>query len=331
MLVAKRKICDVMRTISLLCLTVLVSVLLIPQARAGTVIIGSTPTGHLMWIAEELGYFKESGSDVLLKKFSSGVTTSQALASGEIHLANSSEFAFVNNVMHHRDLKLVASIAKTNSANIFGRKDRGITTAQDLIGKTIGVTRHGIGEFFLGEYLSLNGIALSDVTLVDLRPHEIVKHISYGSIDAAISWEPSVYKSAKALGSNFVRLPDQDSHYYHFVVAGQRDWLDSNTRDVQNVLRALIRAQHFAAENPADAQAIMAKRFKLDPVFVRDTWHKYILEVTLLQELLSLMEQEARWLLENDLIDVTGAPDFLDAISLEALTKVDANAVHIIR
>lgn len=301
------------------------------QVSAGKVVIGSTPTGHLMWIAEEMGYFKSSGSDVDVREFSSGVTTSKALAAGELNLANSSEFAFVNNVMRNRDLRIVASISRTNSANLFGRKDRGIRSASDLVGRKIGVTRRGIGEFFLGEYLSIHGISIADVELVDLRPPAIVEGISDGTIDAAITWEPSVYLVQKALGENFMQLPDQDSYYYHFVVAGKRDWLSANQQDVQNVLTALIKAQAYASENPEGAQAIMAKRFDLDPIFVRDTWHKYILEVTLLQTLLSLMEQEAYWLIENKLIDVTSGPNFLEVIDARPLNAVSPNAVQLIQ
>ncbi len=75
----------------------------------------------------------------------------------------------------------------------------------------------------------------------------------------------------------------------------------------------------------------MAKRFDLDPSFVRDTWHKYILEVTLLQTLLSLMEQEAYWLIENNLINVTSAPNFLEAIDSGPLQAVAPNAVQLIK
>lgn len=300
-------------------------------ASAGKVVIGSTPTGHLMWIAEELGYFANSGSEVVLKQFSSGVSTSKALAAGEINLANSSEFAFVNNVMRNNDLRMVASISRTNSVNLFGRTDRGISDASDLVGKKIGVTRRGIGEFFLGEYLSIHGISLADVELVNLRPPAIVKGISDGSIDAAITWEPSVYLAKKALGDKFLQLPDQDSYYYHFVVAGKRDWLNSKQKDVQNVLAALIKAQIYVSENPEVAQSIIAKRFDLDPEFVRSTWDKYILEVTLLQTLLSLMEQEAYWLIENNLIDATSAPNFLDVIDADPLSAVAPKAVQLIR
>ncbi len=76
--------------------------------------------------------------------------------------------------------------------------------------------------------MSIHGISITDVELVDLRPPAIVESMVEGTIDAAITWEPSVYLAEKALGENFIHLPDKDSYYYHFIVVGKRDWLYAN-------------------------------------------------------------------------------------------------------
>jgi len=299
--------------------------------HAEQVRIGSTPTGHLMWIAEQRGYFDANNVDVKLLEFSSGVTASKALAGGEIDLANSSEFAFVSNLLANRGLKLVASIARANSATLFARRDRDIAHVGDLPGRKIGVTRHGIGEFFLAEYLSINGIAMEDVTLVDLRAPDIVDAIADGRIDAAITWQPFVFKSRTALGENFVQLPEQDSYYFHFVLSGKGTWIETHRSDVRGVLRALIEAEHFAAAYPLEAQRIIAERFRLDLGFVHDTWNNYIREVTILQNLISLMEREAQWLFEGGNMGTPSALDFLTVVDSEPLSDVAPDAVKLIK
>ncbi len=301
------------------------------RACAEEVIIGSTPTGHLMWIAEKKGFFEARGVDVKLLEFSSGVSASRALAAGELHFGNSSEFAFVSNLMSHRGLKLIASIARVNSANLFARKDRDIEHIGDLVGKRIGVTRRGVGEFFLGEILAINGLAETDSTIVNLRAPDIVNEIAKGSIDAAMVWEPFVYKSKQILGDNFFMLPEQDSYYYHFVLAGMGNWIETHQSETRAVLEALLDAESFAAKNPAEAQEIISTRFRLDPVFVRETWNKYVLEVTILQNLISLMEQEAQWLIEKGHASGTRVPDFLDAVDAGPLSSVAPGAVKLIK
>lgn len=298
--------------------------------RADPVVIGSTPTGHLMWIANQKGFFEDQGVEVKLLEFSSGVSASNALSAGEVHLANSSEFAFVSNSLRNPGLKLVASIARINDVNLFTRKDKGIAKASDLIGRKVGLTRRGIGEFFLGEYLAINGLDIQEVELVNLRPAEIVAGLVKGNIDAGITWDPHVFKTQTALGDNFVLLPEQDSYYYHFVLTGKGIWVESHQKEVQAILRGLIKAQQFAAEEPERAQKIIAERFRLDPLFVRKTWHKFVLEVTILQSLVSLMEQEAHWLIDNGHVDGALVPNFLDIIETGPLQAVAPDAVKMI-
>lgn len=301
------------------------------SASAEPIRVGSTPTGHLMWIAEHQGYFETHDVEVELKEYTSGVTASQALLKGEADLINSSEFAFVSNAMRNSDLRVVASISRANSAELFARSDRGIETATDLVGRRIGVTRRSIGEFFLGEYLAINGIGISEVELVDLRAPDIVVEITSGNIDAAITWEPFVYRTKKSLGRSFFALPDQESYYYHFVLAGFRNWIGARRNQVTALLKALIDAEHFASEDPAAAQSIIAKRFDLDPNFVRDTWDRYVLEVSLQQTLISLMEQEAHWRIERGLDEAADIPDFLRMIDAEPLETAKPAAVQLIR
>lgn len=300
-------------------------------ANGNPIRIGTTPTGHLMWIAEHQGYFAARGVAVEVKEYSSGVTASQALFKGEADLVNSSEFAFVSNAMTNADIRIVASIARANSANLFTRADRGIATVDDLVGRRVGVTRRSIGEFFLGEYLAINGLSISEVSLVDLRAPDIVAAITAGNVDAAITWEPFVYRAKEQLGEAFRVLPDQENTYYHFVLAGFRTWISARRNQVTALLQALIDAEKYASDEPAAAQAIIAERFDLDPGFVRETWSRYILEVTLQQTLISLMEQEARWRLDNGLDGINNTPDFLRLIDSEPLETASPHAVQLIR
>lgn len=312
-------------------LAVLLLSILATPLRAEQVLIGSTSTGHLMWIADDQNFFSDHGVDVKLLEFSSGVSASLALDAGEIHLGNSSEFAFVSSLLRNRGLKLLASMARANSANLFARRDRGIAHIADLPGKRIGVTRGGIGEFFLAEVLAINGFTTDDVTLVNLRAPDTVTAIADGTVDAVITWEPFVFKAKAELGDNFVLLPEQDSYYYHFVLTGNGSWIDTHRSEVRGVLRALLDAQRFAEDNPDEAQRIIAKRFHLDPDFVRETWSKYVLEVTLMQDLISLMEQETQWLIDQGHLAGANIPDYLSVIDPQPLTSVSPDAVRMIK
>lgn len=319
------------RNIAVAVFFALVSILWAPSVYAKAVKIATTPSGHLIWIAKNNGYFKDAGVDVEVVRFSSGVAASKALLAGEIDIATSSEFAFVSNVMRHPQLRILAGIARASAVRLFTRKDSGISMARDLVGKRVGLTRQSIGEFFLGEHLLINGIGLQEIELVDLAAPDIKDALATGAVDAAITWQPFVNQNKKSLGANYLELPEQEAYFYHFLMVAQRGWVDANQRAIRQVLTALIRAEAFVRENTLEAQKLLAVRLQLDLASVQDLWDSYVREVILDQTLLGLMEQEAHWRVENGLAESSAIPNFLDVIDAEPLRAVKPSAVRFIR
>tara|TARA_R110000868_G_scaffold302732_1_gene563308 strand:- start:104 stop:1108 length:1005 start_codon:yes stop_codon:yes gene_type:complete len=298
---------------------------------AKTLKIASTPSGHLIWIAEEKGFFKDAGVDVEVVRFPSGLAASKALLAGEIDLATSSEFTFVSNVVRHPQLRILAGIARVSAVRLFTRADSGINLARDLVGRRVGVTRQSIGEYFLGEYLLANGIGLSEVDLVDMTAPDITDAIKGGVVDAAIVWQPFVHRTAMALGDNYRELPEQEAYFFHLLLIGQHSWVDANQRPLGQVLSALIQAEAYVRENSAEAQKMLADRLQLNIGAVQAIWDSYVREVNLDQTLLGLMEHEARWLVENGLADVELIPSFLSVIEMGSLRVVKPSAVRFIQ
>src|SRR4030043_454186 len=62
----------------------------------------------------------------------------------------------------------IVSIDKVEYATVIGRKDHGISNISQLAGKKIGVIRGTAIDFYLGLFLTLHGLRVKDVTLVDM-------------------------------------------------------------------------------------------------------------------------------------------------------------------
>ena len=291
--------------------------------------IATTPSTHLIWIAEENGFFKDADVDVEVVPFSSGVAASKALLAGDIDLATSSEFAFVSNVMRYPQLRILAGVARVSAVRLFARADSGIDLARDLLGRRVGLTRQSIGEFFLGEYLTANGINLSEVDLVDVSAPDITDAITSGAVDAAITWQPFVHRTAMALGNNYSELPEQEANFYHMLLVGQHSWVEANQRSLGQVLSALIRAETYIHKNSVEAQKILADRLHFDIGAVRAIWDSYVDEVNLDQTLLGLMEHEARWLTENGLADAASIPSWTPVLTFRNLLFCDSISLWI--
>lgn len=158
-----------------------------------TVAAAAYLTGALVYVAEDQGYFEENGLEVTIKDYGSGKAAADALLAGEADISTSAGFVFVSNSFDHADLRILGTVATAQVKELVARKDKGITTINDLIGKRIGVTKKSGAEFLLGVFLIFNALSYEDVELVDLKPSEIVEAISNGDIDATFTWDPYLY------------------------------------------------------------------------------------------------------------------------------------------
>ena len=301
------------------------------RAELDPTVIGATKTGILVWIADDLGYFDDVPGGAVVRGYDSGTDTAAALLSGEIDLATSSEFAFGSFAMANPTVRAIAAISASRTCLLFARADSGIAQVVDLRGRRVGVTFRSIGQYFLGQSLALSGVGMEEVELVDLGPSEISEAIAEGRIDAAITWEPFVYEAQVALDGNFRLLDDDPGRHYYFMLISQAPWLDANPEAADAVVRALKRAESFAAEHPADAQAIIQRRLDLNAAYVAHLWPQHTLRVSLPQDLLFVVEEGIRWRMEENLLDADAIPDTLRLIDLSPLDRVSPADVGIIR
>ena len=78
-------------------------------------------------------------------------------------------------------------------------------------------------------------------------------------------------------------------------------------------------------------QKKIAERLQLDEIYLDSTWVKCTFSVTLEQQLLLVMEEQARWMIENRLTGRTTVPNYLNFIYPDALETVKPKSVTIIR
>lgn len=214
---------------------------------------------------------------------------------------------------------------------MIARRDRGIATPKDLRGKTIGVVRQSQGEFFLGGFLTLHGLTLDDIRVVNLSPGQIVDAMTTGDIDAAMIWEPNIYRIQKRLGDNAISFPGQDEQDFYFLLIGRAPFLDASPEVIKRFIHALRQAETFLQHHRAEGQALIAQRLGANLDFIQTIWTKNRFRITLPQALLIAMEDEARWCMQQKKTADTPIPNYLNFISATALEQVAPEAVTFIR
>lgn len=286
----------------------------------------------LVYLAKEKGLFKDNGLQVTIKGFEAGKLAVDALLAGEADIATAGEFVFITNLVGHPDLRIFATVSDFRIDALVARKDRGISTPTDLKGKKIGVMRKATSEFFLGRFLTLNGISMEEVDIVDLKPARIVEALLNGEIDAGQTWEPNVYQMKKKLGDRAViwsgeriNLPSTET----FVLIARKSWLQSRGADGERFISSLMQTQAMLKADAEFAKSYIAKQFNLNKEYVNYVYPKIDFKVELSQALLLTMEDETRWAIDSKLIP-NKFPNYLDFIYTDILEKVKPDAVSMI-
>lgn len=285
--------------------------------------------GALEWIARDMGFYEQSGIDVEIRGFASGKEAVEAMRAGQVDIATASEFVVATEALTRPDLRILTSVSHYRNKGVVGRRDRGIVSPADLKGKRIGVTVPSGAEYSLSVFLALNQMTTNDVSVVGLAPGDIVAAIAAGRIDAAITWQPHVQTIETALGANAASFSGEGFDVYLLLVM-PADRVAGNERALRRLLRALVRAEDWVREHPADARAYLARRFGLDTAYLDAQWPRMNLALSLPQEILVVMDGEARWLARRNARSDAAIPNFAGFIRADELKSVKPSAVTVL-
>jgi NitT/TauT family transport system substrate-binding protein len=284
-----------------------------------------------IWIAEGKGFFLKEGLDVEIREFESGRTALRTMLNDEgIDIVTAAQTPVVSNSFKRNDYAIVGNIFYSeNDVKILARRDKGIKFPVDLKGKTVGITVGSSGHFFLSLFLSLERIAMSDVTTIDLEATHLAQALVEGQVDAIATWEPHIYKAAKALGEKSLILPSGGIYREDYYLVARKDFIKNRTEALKRFLRAIKKGEEFIQKNRKEAIAMITQRLKMDKEILMATWGYFSFQLFLDQSILLSLEDNARWAISNKHTDSSKMPNYLDYICTDALKAIDPSAVMV--
>lgn len=297
-----------------------------------SITLGVYPSEYnsLVYIANDQQYFSANGLKVTLKNYISGASAAKGMLNGEVNISTASEFVVANNAMQNANLCAFGSVSKYLNLYVVSRSDTGINSVSDLVGKRIGVAIRSSNQFYLGRYLELNGIKLSQVTLVNVNFVQTPTALANGTVDAAITFQPYINQIQSLLGSKTVMWPAQADQFGYFEAICPKDWAATHSDLIVRFLKALVQAQNFNLNHQNQAMDIVAKDLNFTSSYINSVWSDYQYSVTLDQAFILLMQDEARWLIDNNLTSVNSVPNFLSYVYVDGLKSVSPESVNII-
>lgn len=285
----------------------------------------------LFLVAVDQQFFAGNYLNLTLYRSDSGAAALNDMLNGKADLAVSvSEFPLVGKVFQGIPVRAVASMDRAEYIYIVARKDRGIGNPSDLRGKRIGTAAGSIAEFYLGRFLSLQGLGMQDIHYVSVKtPQETSDAVADGDLDAAVLAQPYSNQAKDRLSENAVVWPAQSGQQLYALVVSTDSWIAGNPEHITRFLRALAQAEEYMTSHPAEAQAIIQRRLNLDAGYMNTVRQQNQFSLSLDQSLITAMEDEARWMIKNNLTNEKAIPDFRDYVYLKGLKEVKPEFVNI--
>ena len=284
------------------------------------------PSSAAVYVAHEKGFFRAVGLDDEVRVYGADRLALQATLEGKADIAMVAETPIAGAVLEHRSPQVIATVCEIDDASlIIGRKDRGIRTAHDLVGKRIGVLVGTSSDFFLHIYLVTSNVDPGAVTVVPLTTDNLVSSVVSGQVDALAAFAPYTFQSEDRLGANAMVLDQPGLYTTFWNVATTHEIAQRRPEVLVAFLRAIRRANALIASDPMEAQRITARWSGVSLANVRRTWPTYHWTLELEQPLLLALEDESRWMSGK-----SETPDFLRYLDAAPLKRVQRDAVRLV-
>jgi NitT/TauT family transport system substrate-binding protein len=214
-----------------------------------------------LYLAKEKGFFQKRGLEVEIVVIESPSDRRAAFAADRIQGFATTVDTHVMTAAAENPIpvKQVLALDDSNGGDgIVAKKE--IQSVKDLKGKTVAAQLGaGASYFWLNYVLAQNGLKLSDIQAVDMKAGDAGAAFVAGKIDAAVTWEPWLSRAKDTPFGKILIASDQTPGIIVDSLGFKPDYLKRRGDDVKKIIAAWNEAVQFAAQNPKEADAIMAK------------------------------------------------------------------------
>lgn len=257
---------------------------LLALASAGDPAVAATPvtiTAALvpsisaggMFIAQEKGFFRDAGLDVVFQNIESGSDLQAMLATDRVQVISGAVSAAMFNAMaRNLPVKMFFTVAVSPSFHYLmvrtDLKDE-IKTPADLKGRIIAISGNATGDYYaVGRVLESAGLSVADADIRSIGFSAMPAALQNKAIDVAVLIPPLTDAMVeKGLAVKWLDPEDVLRAKPELIAVGQMntDWTKTHEEAAKNFLKALLRgtreycnAFHFGP-NRAEVVRILAK------------------------------------------------------------------------
>ena len=223
------------------------------------------------YVGKDQGFFEKHGLDVDVTPTANGSLISASLVADAAQIGTLTPSILLQADEQGLDIIAIAGMSTypTNSpAAIMARTGSGIKTAQDLIGRKVGVPGLGGALDVLGRnWVKTSGVDYHKVNWVEVQFPQMIDGLKAGLVDAVVTAEPFNTRIKAIDAGYFLAEAEGPKGTMTLIYAATRAWTVKNPEALK-AFRAAIEEAYDFARNPANAASVkesIAKYTKLPP------------------------------------------------------------------
>jgi NitT/TauT family transport system substrate-binding protein len=217
-------------------------------------------SGH--YVALEKDYFKQAGVNVQEAYFQSATEGLTAFLAKKLDVAWVTTGDATQIIEKDPTAKIFFLLDYSNGSD--GILGRGIKDPKDLKGKTIARENLLFEDVLLRAYLEKGGLTPKDVTIKDMTAADAATAFASKKVDAAVSYEPWLSKSAKQ-GNGEVIFSTKGTNLIADVIITRQNVIKDRKTDLQNYIRAIDKAVKEVNAGDAEALKIVGEKLGAKP------------------------------------------------------------------
>ena len=253
-----------------------------------------------LYVAMEKGYFAEEGLKINIRFPSNANDAISLVAAGQADIG----LYYQQDVIQARanqqvPVKSIGAVVQGPLNIVLSLQEKNITSAEDLVGKTIGYAGTELSEALVRSIMEYVGADSSDVTMIDVG-FDLMSSMTTGSVDATIGClvnheVPQLEEEGFAV--NWFDLDDYGvPTYYEGIFLASDKAIETDAKTLQAFLRACKKGFRDMQANPEEALSILLANQNEENFPLSET-----VERQSMQTLLPLMETDsAEFLSQSD-------------------------------
>src|SRR5580658_6679441 len=224
-------------------------------------------------LAQDKGFYRDAGLDVVITPGKGSVSTAQLVASKASQFGFADGYVLGSGVARGMALKSVGSIFRRNPAAVVVFADSGINAPKDLEGKSIAITAGSAQFQQWPAFIKGAGLDASKIEVVNIDPAGVGVALITGRVPAIAGFAQGYVPTVEARSKKDVRIFWYADYGVTVVSNGiivHEDLLKSDPELVRAFVNPTIKGFLYGRSNPEEAVATVRKYLETaDPTIAR--------------------------------------------------------------